>query len=152
MVAKNKELNKISIEVKKLDEDAKKPEIATQGSAGADLHSIENLKLIPNEPTLVDTGIAVRLPEGIEGQIRPRSSFGARGIIVPNSPGTIDWDYRGELKVCMMNLGYRPVKIEKGQRIAQIVFNPVATVDNFEIVDDLEETDRGSGGFGSTGE
>lgn len=145
------ELKKQEIIIKKLDENAKKPKVATEGSVGADLYSIEDIVLRPNKPELVGTGIAVKLPKGLEAQIRPRSSFGSEGIIVPNSPGTIDWDYRGEVKVCLMNLNDGTKRIREGDRIAQMVVNTIVPVNGFDIVDDLDDTDRGSGGFGSTG-
>jgi dUTP pyrophosphatase len=107
--------------------------------------------LAPMERALVPTGIAVSIPEGYEGEVRPRSGLAVNaGVTVLNAPGTIDADYRGEVKVILINLGNTPFEIRKGDRIAQIVFKKVARA-LWDEVDDLPETDRGAGGFGSTG-
>ena len=107
--------------------------------------------LKPNERTLAPTGIAIALPEGYEAQIRPRSGLAAKnGVTVLNSPGTIDADYRGEIKVILINLGTEPFTIERGMRIAQMVVAPYTRA-LCRVVDKLDETERGSGGFGSTG-
>ena len=128
------------------------PSRQTTGSAGFDLASAEpDFVLAPGERRLVSTGLAVELPPGIEGQVRPRSGLALRhGITMPNAPGTIDSDYRGELRVILQNTGSDPVRIARGDRIAQVVF---ARYELPELVDatELEETSRGSGGFGSTG-
>jgi dUTP pyrophosphatase len=128
------------------------PSRRTSGSAGFDLASAEaDFVLAPGERRLVATGIAIELPPGIEGQVRPRSGLALRhGLTMPNAPGTIDSDYRGELKVILQNGGADPVTIARGDRIAQVVF---ARYEAPELVDAtaLEESSRGPGGFGSTG-
>jgi dUTP pyrophosphatase len=128
------------------------PSRRTSGSAGFDLASAEpDFELAPGERRLVATGLAIELPAGIEGQVRPRSGLALRhGLTMPNAPGTIDSDYRGELKVILQNGGREPVTIARGDRIAQVVF---ARYETPELVDaaELEESSRGAGGFGSTG-
>ncbi|MCL2009728.1 MAG: dUTP diphosphatase [Synergistaceae bacterium] len=127
------------------------PAYATPASAGVDLRAVEKHVLQPGERALVPTGIRIALPVGYEAQVRPRSGLALKhGIILPNSPGTIDADYRGEVQVIMQNLGDAPFVIEPGDRIAQMVVAPVSRLDWIEA-DVLEETERGSGGFGSTG-
>ncbi|SHL39504.1 dUTP pyrophosphatase [Roseovarius litoreus] len=134
------------------------PEYATQGAAGADLRANfapdarAGLCLAPGERALVPTGLKLGIPEGYEVQVRPRSGLALKhGITLPNSPGTIDSDYRGPLGVIVMNAGTEPFEITHGMRIAQIVVAPVLRTD-FAVVDRLEETARGAGGFGSTGQ
>ena len=128
------------------------PSRQTTGSAGFDLASAEpDFVLVPGERRLVSTGLAVEIPPGIEGQVRPRSGLALRhGITMPNAPGTIDSDYRGEVRVILQNLGTEPVTIVRGDRIAQLVF---ARYETPELVDatELEQSSRGAGGFGSTG-
>ena len=128
------------------------PSRQTTGSAGFDLASAEpDFVLAPGERRLVSTGLAVEIPPGIEGQVRPRSGLALRhGITMPNAPGTIDSDYRGEVRVILQNLGTEPVTIVRGDRIAQLVF---ARYETPELVDatELEQSSRGAGGFGSTG-
>jgi dUTP pyrophosphatase len=128
------------------------PTRQTTGSAGFDLASAEpDFVLAPGERRLVSTGLAIELPSGMEGQVRPRSGLALKyGISMPNAPGTIDSDYRGELRVILQNGGTAPVTIARGDRIAQIVF---ARYEVPELVDAtaLEESVRGPGGFGSTG-
>ena len=127
------------------------PAYATPASAGVDLCAVEKRVLQPGERALVPTGIRIAIPVGYEAQIRPRSGLALKhGITLPNSPGTIDADYRGEIQVIMQNLGNAPFVIEPGDRIAQMVIAPVSQVSWVES-DVLEETERGSGGFGSTG-
>ena len=127
------------------------PAYATPASSGVDLRAVEKCVLKPGEIALVPTGIRIALPVGYEAQVRPRSGLALRhGITLPNSPGTIDADYRGEIRVIMQNLGDAPFAIEPGDRIAQMVVAPVSQVEWTET-DSLEETERGSGGFGSTG-
>lgn len=128
------------------------PSRATAHSAGYDLRSSEaDLELQPGEIRAVSTGLIMELPPGLEAQVRPRSGLAARfGITLPNSPGTIDPDYRGELKVLLQNGGPDPVPIRRGERIAQLVFARFEAPDVVEV-DNLSETDRGRGGFGSTG-
>jgi dUTP pyrophosphatase len=128
------------------------PTRRTSGSAGFDLASAEpTFVLAPGERRLVATGLAIELPDGVEGQVRPRSGLALKhGITMPNAPGTIDSDYRGELKVILQNSGTEPVEICRGDRIAQLVF---ARYEAPELVDAtaLAESARGAGGFGSTG-
>lgn len=129
------------------------PRPATAGSAGSDLRAaVEGeIVLVPGERVLVPTGFRLAIPEGYEGQVRPRSGLALRsGITLPNAPGTIDADYRGELKVILMNQGDAPFVIARGDRIAQLVVVPVPAVEFVEVAD-LDETGRGEGGFGHTG-
>ncbi len=130
------------------------PERKTQGAAGFDLAACleENILLPPGEVVFVPTGIALALPAGWEGEVRPRSGFSTKNrILIPNSPGTIDDDYRGEIFVPLLNLSGKPFALEPGQRIAQILFRKYETP-NLEEVAQLDETERGEKGFGSTGE
>tara|TARA_B100000530_G_C15800585_1_gene425401 strand:- start:13 stop:459 length:447 start_codon:yes stop_codon:yes gene_type:complete len=129
------------------------PKYQTEGSVGMDLSAfIENDILIkPNERELIPTGIAISLPQNIEGQVRPRSGLSLKyGITVLNSPGTIDSDYRGEIKVILINHGNEDFLIKNNDRIAQLVFNEVVKV-SFKEVKDLDQTSRDQKGFGSTG-
>lgn len=127
------------------------PSYATAGSAGLDLRSAENLTLKPGTRALVATGIAIALPDHHEAQVRPRSGLAVKhGITVLNSPGTIDADYRGEIKVPLINLGSEEFIVNRGDRIAQMVVAPVTTAELVEV-ESLEETVRGAGGFGSSG-
>lgn len=127
------------------------PSYATVGSAGLDLRSAETLILKPNAWALVATGIALELPENCEAQVRPRSGLAIKhGVTVLNSPGTIDCDYRGEIKVPLINHGSEDFSIARGDRIAQLVVSPVIQVELIEITM-LGATKRGTGGFGSSG-
>lgn len=127
------------------------PAYATPGSAGMDLRAAEACTLQPMERSAVPTGLKVAIPDGWEGQIRPRSGLAFRqGLSIPNAPGTIDSDYRGELKVLLINLGDAPIVIERGMRIAQMLITPAPQAE-IQIVQDLDETQRGESGFGSTG-
>ena len=129
------------------------PKYQTEGSVGMDLSAfIENDILIkPNERKLIPTGIALSLPQNIEGQVRPRSGLSLKyGITVLNSPGTIDSDYRGEIKVILINHGNEDFLIKNNDRIAQLVFNEVVKV-SFKEVNNLDQTSRDQKGFGSTG-
>jgi dUTP pyrophosphatase len=127
------------------------PSYATSGAAGMDLRSAEALTLKPGERALVPTGIAIALPEKVEAQVRPRSGLAVKhGVTVLNAPGTIDWDYRGEIKVPLINLGTEDFVIQRGDRIAQMVFAKVEVV-TLDEVTGLDETTRGAGGFGSSG-
>lgn len=130
------------------------PAPATPHAAGLDLLAAvdRTLTLAPGDRAAVPTGLRLAIPEGFEGQVRPRSGLALRhGVTVANAPGTIDADYRGELLVALVNLGREPFAIERGMRIAQIVFAPVAAARLVERVVDVASTARGSGGFGSTG-
>jgi dUTP pyrophosphatase len=149
-------MNKINIIITKLDnlKDLPLPKHATEYSAGVDLMAAieENIVLKPMERVLVPTGIAVAIPNGFEAQVRPRSGLSIKhGITVINAPGTIDSDYRGEIKVPIINLGQENFTISFGMRIAQMVISQYHHI-NWDIVDDLPESvTRGVGGFGSTG-
>jgi dUTP pyrophosphatase len=138
--------------VKKLHEHAITPTFATESSSGMDIYAAEE-KTIWNKGNYgtVRTGIAVAIPEGYEGQVRSRSGLAAKfGVSVLNSPGTIDADYRGEILVVLINHGLLPYKVRLGERIAQLVVCPVERAAITEV-ESLPKTDRGSGGFGSTG-
>ena len=127
------------------------PAYATDGAAGLDVVTAIDLSLAPGERMAVPTGFAIEIPPGFEVQVRPRSGLALKhGVTCLNTPGTIDSDYRGEVKVILANLGDEPFEIARGDRIAQLVPAPVqrATLDE---VTELDDTDRGSGGFGSTG-
>lgn len=127
------------------------PAYATTGAAGMDVVAAEDLDLAPGARHAVATGFAMAIPEGYEVQVRPRSGLALKhGITCLNTPGTIDSDYRGEVKVILANLGSDPFPIRRGDRIAQLVPAPVQKA-AFALVDSLGETTRGAGGFGSTG-
>ncbi len=129
------------------------PAYATAGAAGLDLSAAVNAPHVirPGARALVPCGIAIALPEGYEAQLRPRSGLAFKhGVTVLNAPGTIDWDYRGEIKALLINHGETPFTVERGMRIAQLVVAPVTRV-ALDVVPDLDETQRGSGGYGSTG-
>ncbi len=127
------------------------PALATPGSAGYDLASAEEGSLAPMERRLFRTGFAIAVPAGFECQIRPRSGLALRsGVTLPNTPATIDSDYRGELMVALINLGAEPFRVERGMRIAQLVFARVEGA-GFREVSQLPPSGRGAGGFGSTG-
>ena len=141
------------LRVKKLRDNAILPAYMTEHAAGMDLHAALDAPLVvaPGERVLVPTGLALEIPPGFEGQVRPRSGLALKkGISLPNSPGTIDADYRGELGVIVINLGTEAVTFEAGDRIAQLIIAPVERVSLLEVID-LEETRRSAGGFGHTG-
>ncbi len=143
----------VSILVKRLPhgEGLPLPAYATQGAAGMDVVSAEDVDLAPGARHAVATGLSVAIPHGYEIQVRPRSGLALKhGVTVPNTPGTIDSDYRGELKVIMINMGAETFTIRRGDRVAQLVVAPV-TRGTWLEVDALDETARGEGGFGSTG-
>lgn len=145
--------NNIPVLVKRLPhfEGLELPEYATDGAAGMDVLAAEDVTLAPGARHAVATGLAVAIPAGYEIQVRPRSGLALKhGISVPNTPGTIDSDYRGELKVILINHGDAFFEIRRGDRIAQLVVAPVSQVD-FELTESLDETERGENGFGSTG-
>jgi len=131
------------------------PRQQSSGAAGVDLLAALDasapLTIAPGKRALVPTGMAIALPTGYEAQVRPRSGLAAKhGVTVLNTPGTIDADYRGEIKVILVNLGDEPFTVRRGERIAQMVVAPVATV-QFQLQETLDATERGAGGFGSTG-
>jgi dUTP pyrophosphatase len=139
--------------VKRLRADAQVPEYKSDGAAGMDLVAAIDapIAIEPRARVAVGTGLALAIPHGYEGQVRPRSGLAREhGLTVVNAPGTIDADYRGEVVVLLVNLGERAVTITSGQRIAQLVIAPVAHA-TIEIADELSATARGAGGFGSTG-
>lgn len=141
----------VKIKVKKIREEAIIPVYAHDGDAGMDLFSAEKYLLKPMERCLVATGVRVEIPYGYELQVRPRSGLALKkGISMPNSPGTIDSGYRGELGVIMINYGNEDFEINPGDRIAQIILNKVENIE-IEEAEELEESSRGEGGFGSTG-
>jgi len=134
-----------------MEADAKMPCYAHPGDSGMDLFSVEEMALQPGERKLVRTGIKISLPKGFEAQVRPKSGIAINnGVTVLNTPGTIDSCYRGEVQVILINLGKEAFKIEKGKKIAQLV---IAKVEEAKVkeVDELDETSRSNGGFGSTG-
>ena len=127
------------------------PEYATPASAGVDLRASEGCVIPSGGRALVPTGLRIALPEGYEAQVRPRSGLALEhGVTLPNSPGTIDADYRGEIEVILMNLGSEPFVVEPGDRIAQMIVAPVTRV-AWSEAEELDATERGEGGFGSTG-
>jgi len=145
-------INKYVLRFKKLHKDAEIPKYATPGSAGMDIKSIEDVIIGPGRTRIVSTGIAADIPDGYEIQVRPRSGLAAKhGITVLNSPGTVDSDYTGEIKVILHNVRDEKYEIKKGDRIAQLVLARVAKLPVEEVNDIEKDTERGSGGFGSTG-
>lgn len=146
---------KLSVDLVQLDHavDLPLPVYATPGAAGMDVHAaVESaLTLEPGSVTLVPTGLSVSIPRGYELQVRSRSGLAAKhGVFALNSPGTVDSDYRGEIKVILANFSRTPFTVERGERIAQLVVARHETVD-WNVVESLDATERGSGGFGSTG-
>jgi dUTP pyrophosphatase len=139
------------LKVKLLNEEARLPEYAYEGDTGLDLFSTSEAVIKPGKSALIPTGISIQLPPKTEGQIRPRSGLALKHqVTVLNGPGTVDEGYRGEIGVILINHGTLPFKIEVGMKIAQMVIQPVLSV-KVEKVEKLNETDRGVGGFGSTG-
>ncbi|MEW9096954.1 MAG: dUTP diphosphatase [Clostridiaceae bacterium] len=142
---------KYTLKVKLLNKDAKLPQYAHIGDAGLDLFSTVELTINPGESKLVSTGISIQLPPYTEAQVRPRSGLALKnGITVLNTPGTIDEGYRGEVGVILINHGKEAFKVEMGMKIAQMVVKPVIPVDVIKV-EELTETERDTGGFGSTG-
>ena len=143
----------IEVLIKRLSKDVALPKYETEGSSGLDLaaNTDKQIKILPGKSEIIPTGLAVAIPKNFEIQIRPRSGLAAKNqISVLNTPGTIDADYRGELKVILINLSDKIFVVEKGLRIAQMVLCPVVKATLKEVTE-LENTERGSGGFGSTG-
>ena len=139
--------------IKRLSKEVSLPKYETAGSSGMDLAAniVGNISIDPGKTAIIPTGLALSVPKGFEVQIRPRSGLAAKKkISVLNTPGTIDSDYRGEIKVILINQGQETFKVEKGLRIAQMVVCPVVQA-QIKEVEDLSETERGKGGFGSTG-
>jgi len=143
----------VKVLLKKLDPEVLLPSYKTKGSSGMDLMAFlkEPIKILPSTSCLIPTGISIAIPEDVEIQIRPRSGLAAKSnISVLNTPGTIDSDYRGELKIILFNHGKKDFIVNNNDRVAQMVLMPILKID-FEEVNELPETMRGSGGFGSTG-
>ncbi len=144
-------MKKLGVKVKILNTDAVIPKYQTEEAAGFDLHSVDEKTIKAGERDVVKTGLAVALPKGYELQVRPRSGLALKnGITVLNTPGTVDSDYRGELMVILLNTSKEDFAIKKGDRIAQAIIKEILQAD-FAVVDELDSTERGSGGFGSTG-
>jgi len=142
--------NKV-LKVKLLNGKAKAPHYSHEGDAGLDLYAAGEAVLQPGDSCLIPTGLSIQLPEGTEAQIRPRSGLAKdHQITVLNTPGTIDEGYRGEVGVILINLGRQTFKVDLGMKIAQMVIKPVLRVD-VELVKELDVSNRGAGGFGSTG-
>lgn len=134
-----------------LEEGARLPEYKTAGAAGMDLCTKSDVELSPMERRLVPTGVRMAIPAGYEGQVRPRSGLAIKhGLTLVNTPGTIDSDYRGEIQCILINLGSETVRLAAGERIAQLVVVPIVQA-RLDVVESLDETERGEGGFGSTG-
>ncbi|MFM7201405.1 MAG: dUTP diphosphatase [Myxococcota bacterium] len=145
--------NSVSIPLLRLHSRALEPVYQTASAAGMDLHACLDapIELLPGARVLIPTGWALAIPEGYEAQLRPRSGLAFQhGVTLLNSPGTIDADYRGELKVLLIHHGTEPLRIEHGQRIAQLVVAPVLRV-SWRSVESLDPSERGTGGFGHTG-
>ena len=144
--------DRLELRVKRLDPEVELPSYAYEGDAGLDLRSDEDVTLAPFERRLISTGLAVAIPDGYAGFVQPRSGLALKsGLSMANTPGLIDAHYRGELKVCAINLDpTQPIRISRGERIAQLVIQNVPLVHLHEV-DELDETDRGAGGFGSSG-
>jgi dUTP pyrophosphatase len=142
----------IQVKIKKLDHAFETlPFYQTEGSSGMDLYACSGQVVKPLQRCLVDCGISIELPNGLEAQVRPRSGLAfKKGITVLNTPGTIDADYRGEIKVILINLGEEDFEIKRGDRIAQMVIAPIQTIEWKEVVD-VDNTSRSAGGFGHTG-
>lgn len=144
-------IKEFDLKIKKLSESAVIPEYKTDGASGMDLSSTERVTLMPFERKLVPTGLAIQLEQGFEAQLRPRSGTSIKhGLTLINCVGTIDSDYTGEIFIPMINLSSTPYTIEIGERVAQMVIARYTSV-GVKIVDELDETERGSGAFGSTG-
>lgn len=140
-----------NLKVKKLNDDAIIPNFAHKGDAGMDLYSIEEVVIPSGETKLIKTGICIELPAMTEAQVRPRSGLALKhSITVLNTPGTIDEGYRGELKIILINHGKNDFKVEKYMKIAQMIVKPIYDI-NIEEVKELSDSERGKGGFGSTG-
>lgn len=145
--------DRVAVQVKRLPNGVglDLPHYATGGAAGMDVVSAETVTLAPGSRYAVATGLALAIPQGYEIQVRPRSGLALKhGITVPNTPGTIDSDYRGELKVILINHGTDSFRIARGDRVAQLVLAPVTQAE-WDEVEELDDTARGAGGFGSTG-
>lgn len=146
-------MSSVDVQVKLLHNTAQVPAYMTKSAAGMDVFACldETLQLLPGQRCLIPTGIALAIPVGYEGQVRPRSGLAIKkGLTLVNSPGTIDSDYRGEVKIVMINHGQSPVTVAAGERIAQLIIAPVERA-CLSLVEELDTTDRDAGGFGHTG-
>lgn len=149
-------MNEVRVKIHRVDKstsDVELPAYATQGSAGMDVRAAvsKDVVISPGEVVLIPTGFVIELPEGYEAQIRPRSGLAVKHKIgILNAPGTIDSDYRGEIKIILINFGTEPFTVRRGDRIAQMVVSPYIRV-NWVEVEHVNQTDRGAGGFGHTG-
>lgn len=144
-------MDRFDVKIKIISPHFKEPLYATDGSAGCDVYAAREVILGPGKRALVSTGMVLELPRGTECQVRPRSGLAIKeGVTVLNAPGTIDSDYRGEVMVMLINHGNESYTVERGSRIAQLVFARVSQA-SFSIVDEVSDTDRAAGGFGSTG-
>ena len=141
--------HRVRLGFKKLDPEAQLPKYAHEGDAGMDVFALNDCELIGAKPQMVHTGIAAEIPDGYEIQVRPRSGLAVKGVTVFNAPGTVDSKYRGEICVIMLTVN-QFYKVNKGDKIAQLVLAPVTFAEPYEV-QELSETDRGTGGFGSTG-
>ena len=149
----NVRMHQVKVKYKKIRDLAVVPSYQSKHAAGMDLYSANDdpITIGSGEIALIPLGFAMALPDNYEAQVRPRSGLGSKfGVTLPNSPGTIDADYRGEVSVPLINHGREPFVIEPNMRIAQMIIAPVVQA-SFEVVEELDETPRGSGGFGSTG-
>ena len=140
-----------TLKIKKLHDDAIVPNFAHKGDAGMDLYSIEEVVIPASESRLIKTGISIALPKNTEAQVRPRSGLALKhSVTVLNTPGTIDEGYRGEIGVILINHGKEDFTVNKNMKIAQMVVKPIYDINILEV-NDLDDTERGNGGFGSTG-
>ncbi len=141
----------MTLKFKRIHPEATLPAYAHEGDAGMDVRSVEELEILPGARALVHTGLVMMLPPGWEAQVRPRSGLALKhGVTVLNTPGTIDAGYRGEVGVILANFGSEPFRVAKGDKVAQIVVAPVARAGIVEAAE-VDDTERGAGGFGSTG-
>lgn len=145
-------MSRVDVRIKRLDSSVELPSYAYVGDAGLDLRANSSVDILPHHRVLIPTGLAIALPDGYAGFVQPRSGLALKkGLTIANTPGLIDAHYRGELKVIAVNLDpQEPIHIERGERIAQLVIQEVPTVNLIEV-DELDKTDRGTGGFGSSG-
>jgi dUTP pyrophosphatase len=146
-------MHQVQVQFKRLSASATVPSYQSEHAAGMDLHAAieESITIEVGAISMIPLGFAIELPDHYEAQVRPRSGIASKfGVTLPNAPGTIDADYRGECCVPLINHGNKPFTVEPNMRIAQMIISPVVQA-SFEIVEELDETERGSGGFGSTG-
>ncbi|MFG0329473.1 MAG: dUTP diphosphatase [Phycisphaerales bacterium] len=146
-------MTRLPLQIQRLDPEVPLPRYHSEHAAGLDLHAAihDPVELAPGEIRLIPCGFRMAFPDGFEAQVRPRSGLAVKhGVSMPNAPGTIDADYRGEVKVPLINLGREPFTVERHMRIAQMILAPIARAE-IEEVESLPESERGAGGFGSTG-